>query len=253
MVLSPTQIQFSPTSLYCAAEAAEVVTWLGEGAALEAAEKVAACVEWTCRYPLQKVKKGRRIEAICPMLGPALAGGGFYFAAGFPGEREPSFEVLDSLLRSAAERFEQIEAADARLRCLTLVLPEVRGGRLLEATDPSRPMKGELLRRGILAGEFFPSCPFATTFNPRLFALRSPAPMYVLRTFLESDWRFICQIPEWQQIYRDRFGEPPKRLRHLGGRLWRLRQKLQWRVDALKRRICPLPEQGDEPEGGILS
>lgn len=226
-------------------EARDPTTWLDSGTSVESTEKVTACVEWASTYPLQRVRKHRRVEAICPMVGPSLADRSFYFAAAFLDEREPELERLDEILRDAATRFEaEIHASDPRLRCLTLVLPGVRGARLLEATDPGRSIKGELLERGILVGEFFPSCPFATTFNPQLFALRSPAPMYVLRTFIEGDWRFICQIPEWQEIYRKRFGEPPHHLRHLGGATWRLAQKFRWRFDALRNRFArPSDEQ----------
>jgi hypothetical protein len=225
---------------YLVDEATDMANWLREGAPAEAAQKIVDCVEWTSSYPLRRVKKHRRIEAICPMVGPSLADQSLYFAAAFLSSREPSLEELDEVLRCSADRFDrEIIASDPRLRCLTLVLPGVRGARLLEATEPERSIKGELLKRGILVGEFFPSCPFATTFNPGLFALRSPAPMYVFRTFLESDWRFLCRIPAWQKIYRERFGDPPRHLRHLGGRAWRLKQKVKWRVDALFNRITP--------------
>ncbi len=210
------------------------------GVSRKSAESMRRCAAWTTTYPLQRVKKRRRVEAICPMLSPALTSRGLVFAHAAMDEREPSLERLDDLLREAADRFEaEVVCPDPRLRCLVLILPEVRGGRLIEATDPSRGIKNELLQRGILVGEFFPSCPFATTFNPRLFALRSPSPMYVLRSFIELDWRFICQVPEWQESYRDRFGEPPPRLRHLGGPLWRLKQKISWRIDAIRRRFLP--------------
>lgn len=210
------------------------------GLSIEEAEEMRRCAAWTTTYPLQRVKKRRRVEAICPMLAPSLTSRGLRFAHAPIGEREPSLDRLDDLLREAADRFEsEVDCPDPRLKCLVVVIPDVRGGRLLEATEPGREIKNELLRRGILVGEFFPSCPFATTFNPRLFALRSPSPMYVLRSFIESDWRFICQVPAWQQTYRDRFGEPPPRLRHLGGPLWRLKQKIGWRLDALRRRFSP--------------
>jgi hypothetical protein len=162
----------------------------------ESAGAVTDCARWTTTYPLQKVKKRHREEAICPMMAPALAARSVYFSVKRVSDRELPLESLDTILREAAAVFEEkIVSPDPRLRCLVLVVPGVRGGRLLEATDPAREIKNELLRRGILVGEFFPGCPFATTFNPRLFALRSPAPMYVLRSFVESDWRFICQIP----------------------------------------------------------
>lgn len=209
---------------------------------------IAECANWTATFPLQRVRKQRRIEAICPFVAPAIAADALLFSAADLPDAEPSLERLDDLLRESATLFETIDAGDPRLRCLVMVLRGVRGARLLEATDPGRSIKNELLRRGILVGEFFPSCPFATTFNPRLFALRSPSPMYVLRTFIETDWRFICQIPEWQATYRDRFGEPPARLRHLGGPMWRLWQKFAWRIDAVRRRLGGIEELPAAPE-----
>jgi len=229
---------FTISDLHPIDEAGHAAIWLREGASAEEAELVAACAEWTSTYPTRKVRKGRRIEALCPMVKPSMEDRSLILAAVFGQGREPALVTLDALLRNAADRFQsEIKSSDPRLRCLTLVLPGVRGARLLEATEPDRAIKGELLKRGILVGEFFPSCPFATTFNPRFFALRSPAPMYVFRTLLDSDWRFICQIPEWQAIYRERFGEPPRRLCHLGGRAWRWKQKIQWRLDALRQRF----------------
>lgn len=213
---------------------------LAKGFSREDSESIRRCVAWTTTYPLQRVRKQRRVEAICPMVAPSLSAGAMVFSVASGEDRDPSLQRLDDLLREAAGVFEsRIPCDDPRLRCLVLILPGVRGGRLLEATDPARGIKNELLRRGILVGEFFPTCPFATTFNPRLFALRSPVPMYVLRTFIESDWRFICQVPAWQKTYRDRFGEPPPKLRHLGGRWWRLKQKVIWRLHALRGRFRP--------------
>lgn len=218
------------------ASASDEAALLRRGLPPETARALAECVAWTTSYPLQRVRKQGRLEALCPMVAPSLAADAMRFAVVSDAAREASFDFLDGLLRQAADRFEnEVVSEDPRLRCLVLVLPGVRGGRLLEATAPERGIKNELLRRGILVGEFFPTCPFATTFNPRLFALRSPAPMYVLRTFIESDWRFICQIPDWQTTYRGHFGEPPAKLRHLGGPLWRLKQKVAWRLEALRR------------------
>jgi hypothetical protein len=226
--------------LLSVAEALDCEGLMRSGLDPESAGAVADCARWTTTYPLQKVKKRHREEAICPMMAPALAARSVYFSVRRVSDREMPLESLDTILREAAAVFEEkVVSPDPRLRCLVLVLPGVRGGRLLEATDPARAIKNELLQRGILVGEFFPGCPFATTFNPRLFALRSPAPMYVLRSFIESDWRFICQIPAWQRTYRARFGEPPAKLRHLGGPLWRLRQRISWRIDAVKKRFFP--------------
>ena len=190
----------SLSSLYLLEEAQDRASLLADGFSAQEADDLARCAEWTGSFPLQKVRKRHRVEAICPMLAPSIQDRGLHFSLANPGKREPDLRELDEILREASDCFEnEVHASDPRLRCLVLVLPGVRGGRLLEATEPTRQIKNELLERGILVGEFFPSCPFATTFNPKLFALRSPVPMYVLRTFIESDWRFICQVPAWNQ------------------------------------------------------
>ena len=212
---------------------------------------LSACAEWTATHPLQRVKKGRRMEAICPMVSPSIAADAMHFTVDRIDD-SGNLESIDELLLRNAKAFHRIDPGDdPRLRCLVVVIPGARGQRLLDATHPDREIKNELLRQGILVGEFFPSCPFATTFNPRLFALRSPAPMYVLRPFIEGDWRFICKVPAWQQTYRARFGEPPARLRHLGSPLWRLKEKFRWRIEALRRRFEPgfpaSPSSPDEP------
>lgn len=221
-----------------AEEAVDPVVWQREGFSWDQSKAISKCAHWATTFPLQRVKKKRRQEAICPMVAPSLADRSLRFAASQLRSREPDFALLDEQLRAGAERFEtEIDASDPRLRCLVLVLPGVRGALLLEATAPERTIKNELLRRGILVGEFFPSCPLATTFNRRLFALRSPAPMYVFRTFLETDWRFVCQVPAWRETYRERFGEPPSHLRHMGGPWWSLKQKVAWRYDTAENWI----------------
>ena len=202
--------------LLTVAEALDCGWLMRSGLDPESAGALADCARWTTTYPLQKVKKRLREEAICPMMAPALAAHSVYFSVRKVTNRELPLESLDVLLREAATTFEErVFCPDPRLRCLVVVLPGVRGTRLLEATDPARQIMTDLLRRGILAGEFFPGCPFSASFNPKLFALRPPAPLYVLRSFLASDWRFICRVPAWREIYRARFGKPPFTLTRL--------------------------------------
>ncbi|MEM9015597.1 MAG: DUF6875 domain-containing protein [Verrucomicrobiota bacterium] len=219
-------------------DAADSSVWVERGLSPEAAEKTARCAEWSSTFPRQRVQKRGRREAICPMVEPSIRDRAIWVSALELGLREPSLGELDRILRAAADQFEtQVTASDAKLRCLIVVLPGVRGARLLEATDPVRGIKRELLKRGILAGEFFPSCPFATTFNPRLFALRSPGPMYVLRSFIETDWKFICKVPAWQFLYRERFGAPPRSQARYGGWWWRQQERLRWRWEAVLNRL----------------
>ncbi|MEM6916010.1 MAG: hypothetical protein AAF491_05525, partial [Verrucomicrobiota bacterium] len=112
------------SEFYLKKEAGCPSTWIREGISPEWAERVTSCVEWASTFPQQRVQKHRRIEALCPMVGPSLADRSFYFATSLLEEREPALETLDEVLRKAAKRFEaEIHASDPRLRCLTLVLP----------------------------------------------------------------------------------------------------------------------------------
>lgn len=233
--------------LFLPHEARDVGSLRESGLDASQIKALSSCAAWTETYPVQRVKKHRRrVEAICPMVGPSIAADAMHFTVDQVGT-DASLEAIDALLLRRAETFARIKTdADPRLRCLVVVIPDVQGQRLLDATSPERTLKNELLRKGILVGEFFPTCPFATTFNPQLLALRSPAPMFVLRPFLDSDWRFICRVPDWQETYRERFGDPPDHLRHLGGFWWRMAEKIRWRLGRLTRR------RGDEEESRSL-
>ena len=135
-------------------------------------------------------------------------------------------ESMDELMRRQVDAFLRMESnVDPRLRCLIVVIPNLEGCKLLEATDSARPIRNEFLNQGVFVGEFFPSHSFAATFHPKLQALWSPAPMLVLRPFLESDWRSVSRVPEWRATYRSLFGEPPAYLHSLG----KFRQRLRWR------------------------
>jgi len=199
----------------------------------DAASALVSCAEWVATFPVRRVRKKSRLEAICPFVQPSIDAGRMKIVAEELFDPE-SLRSFDNLLRRNAIRFRDLtNGGDPMLACLVVVVPGVRGSRLLEATHPGRPIKNELMREGIMVGEFFPSCPFATTFNPKLFALRSPAPMYVLRGFIESDWRFIAKVPEWQKTYRERFGNPGGRMARIGGTWWRWKERVRWRWRAM--------------------
>jgi hypothetical protein len=66
-------------------------------------------------------------------------------------------------------------------------------------------LKTELLTLGIMPGQFYPSCPIGSTYNEDFKPLQSPAPMFVLRFLIESDWRFIQGHQNWEETYSKRF------------------------------------------------
>ncbi|MEM1297447.1 MAG: DUF6875 domain-containing protein [Verrucomicrobiota bacterium] len=191
--------------------------------------------DWVADFPTRKVVKFGRKEAICPFVEPAIHRKTMHFAIAQLSAPN-NIEAIDGELRRFADIFNELEPTTmpaAMTKAVVVIFPETTGQFLLDATDASRDLKGDMLEAGILVGEFFPSCPFASTFDPKLFALRSPVPMYVLRSFIETDWRFIAQVESWREIYRERFGEPPRDLQHLGT----LRGRVLAKLDKLKSRF----------------
>ncbi len=198
-------------------------------------EAILKCRDWVATFPTRKVNKHGRREAICPFVEPAIQRGTMHFSIAQP-TSATEVEGIDQELRGFAELFHALEPKTmpaAMTKTVIAVFPETPGQLLLDATEGNRSLKGDLLEAGILVGEFFPTCPFASTFDPKLFALRSPVPMYVLRSFIETDWRFVAEVPRWRAIYREAFGEPPRDLQHLGT----LRGRVLAKLAALKRRF----------------
>tara|TARA_R110002096_G_scaffold159011_6_gene324639 strand:+ start:6231 stop:6935 length:705 start_codon:yes stop_codon:yes gene_type:complete len=184
--------------------------------------------DWVADFPTRKVVKFGRTEAICPFVEPAIQRETMHFALAQLAAPN-NIGAIDGELRRFARIFNELEPMEmpaAMTKTVVAIFPETTGQLLLDATDASRDLKGDMLESGILVGEFFPTCPFASTFDPKLFALRSPVPMYVLRSFIETDWRFIAQVERWRGIYRERFGEPPRDLQHLGTLRGRVLAKL---------------------------
>lgn len=198
-------------------------------------EALVKCRDWVVDFPTRKVVKQGRKEAICPFVEPAIQRDTMHFSIARLSAPD-NIDAIDEELRSFADLFNEMEPRTmpaAMTKTIVAIFPETKGQLLLDATDGSRALKGDLLEAGIMVGEFFPTCPFASSFDPKLFALRSPVPMYVLRSFIETDWRFIAQVESWREIYRERFGEPPRDLQHLGT----LRGRVLAKLDKLRSRF----------------
>ncbi|MFT5465552.1 MAG: hypothetical protein ACI8UO_000647 [Verrucomicrobiales bacterium] len=195
----------------------------------EHGEAIRATNEWVTKFITKRVNKQGSREAICPFVEPSIKKKAIFYAIAQPDEPN-EIDSIDQELRRFANVFHALEPKEmpaSIVKSVVAIYPETRGPLLLEATDPKRDLKGDLLEAGILAGEFFSTCPFATTFNPKLFALRSPHPMYVLRSFIDTDWRFIAQVERWRDIYHDRFGDPPEGLASIGTFRGRVMDKIR--------------------------
>lgn len=186
---------------------------LREGAGLSDTDREALgrAQGWIEDVIMGVVDKGRKTEAICPMVGPSMEAGVYFLAVGHP---EPADDL--AAIRHEVHRYGEIfarmaphEGPIAQVRCLVLVLPETPPERILPAVDPTKSeLETELLEAGTMVGEFYEDCPFPATWDRGYFPLQSPIPFYVFRPFIKTDWSLVHTVPAWRAIYKARFGEP---------------------------------------------
>ncbi|MGE0200625.1 MAG: DUF6875 domain-containing protein [Candidatus Melainabacteria bacterium] len=171
-------------------------------------------------------------EAICPFVAPATAENLLFLSVAQPDDPADSQAIYREMQRYRS--FFQTLAPTAPpqhvLRAVVVLFPQTPGDVLMAATNHhNTPLKSELIADGTMLGEFYPDNPFTATWQADFPVLQSPVPFYVLRTLIETDWRFIHREPAWRELYKARFGEPPDgdqytfsgRCRSLAGRVIR--------------------------------
>jgi hypothetical protein len=186
----------------------DIVAGHWHGASPAAQEALTKAWSWVQGFIMKPHPELGRSGAVCPFVKPAMENQAFYFAVS---NQHRSIRALHKEVQELADQFDQLAVPSSFLKCITIVYPNTPG-RVIEALmtpDNRPPMKTELLRRNIMTGQFYPTCPVRASLNPRFFPLRAPVTMLVLRNFIESDWRFLKDNLEWRMIYQQRFGKIP--------------------------------------------
>ena len=187
--------------------------------------------EWVRTFMTKKVRKLKgKIEPVCPFVPPALDQQLLLFSVAKV-EQPDSIESVYREIRLYQEIFQSFgpqKPPMSLLKSIVVILPETPGNVILDTVNPERTqLKAELLEHDIMIGEFFPTCPLHASWDPTFFPLQSPIPFYALRSFVETDWRFVQGVREWRNIYKRRFGEPPQGDQHkMSQRLVRLLTKV---------------------------
>lgn len=162
-----------------------------------------AVMHWMREFITRPHPQLGRKGAVCPYVKPAMNQRKIWVGVLETGSSEV---LLGSNLLACASALERLMArgkAREPLDSLVLVLPDL-------PDDPARmeplhqALKTQLLARGLMLGQFYPSCPVGGTYNADFRPLRAPAPMFVLRALIESDWRFVAGHPEWERLYHAR-------------------------------------------------
>ena len=111
----------------------------------------------------------------------------------------------DAILRALLERFtatEPTKGADASFRSLIGVFydlePESAAAFMVAAHTRSKPA---FLDRGLMLGEFYPTCDKPGLRSKAYRPLRSPVPLLVVRQMVEADIEFLLDKDEFVEAY----------------------------------------------------
>ncbi len=155
-----------------------------------------------------------RNEAVCPFVPTAQEKGTVYLMVA-RSLQNSGMEGLSELVCQLADLYESLSPTrkdSAYLfKSLVVVFPEVEGQLIYDTGHSSNWVKGELLKRGIELGDFFPTHPWPTSWDETFHAQRSPFSAFVLRPFVEADWESVSMIPRYRKTYLEQFGSAPDR------------------------------------------
>jgi hypothetical protein len=186
-----------------------------EASTLEAAggSEAVSVRRWLEQFIMRPHPDLGRKGPICPFVEPALRQGAVSVVTCLVGPR-PEVGSLAELVAAHARRFDQRPwppSAPEGLRALVLLFPELRGQQARLVDRAHAVVKDEVVRRGLMVGQFHPRCDEPAARNERFFPMRSPVPLLVLRRLALHDILFLHQDPGWFSSYAAFFGAAYRR------------------------------------------
>ncbi|NSC22883.1 hypothetical protein FM076_17570 [Streptomyces albus subsp. chlorinus] len=144
---------------------------------------------------------------VCPFVGPAMAAGTLRVEEWRTGP-VPRVAELVALVHRMIDTFETAEWAgrNRTLHALVVVLPGLDTAALPLLDETHRQVKPDVVRRGLMLGQFHPACEERAVRNPELRVSRAPVPLFALRHMAFHDVLFLDQDMEWFGAYHARFG-----------------------------------------------
>lgn len=160
-------------------------------------------LEWMHGFIMKPHEDLGRTGDVCPYVKPAMQQSQILFGVSHLHNPDSPHEIMEAVLSCRRQ------LTDHKLSSLVLILPDILPEHEALLMEPvHKQLKTQLLREGIMIGQFYPSCQVPSTYNPGFLPLQSPVPLFALRYLIESDWRFLQGRSDWQALYRERFGQP---------------------------------------------
>ena len=197
-------------------------------------EALKASHHWVSTFITQIVNKGPgKVEGICPFVKESLNRGEMLFSIAQPQNPE-SLDDIHTELMTYAQIFCDIEPKDypkCLHKCVIPIFPDTPGKLITEAIV-HHSAREDLLKMGIMVGDASPDRDFQATWDPTFNPMQSPYPLYALRSFIPTDWRFINNSDNLRAIYKARFGEPKD-----GDEYNSFFGKIKWLANKVKRKL----------------
>ncbi|WP_121007247.1 DUF6875 domain-containing protein [Saccharothrix australiensis] len=147
-----------------------------------------------------------RAGAVCPFVGPARSAGTLVVQR-WPVRPDAGEAELTAVIREMTEAFHahRWTTDNQVLHTLVVILDGLTDWPALDRVQAAA--KTELVKQGLMLGQFHPLCDERAARNPGFPVSCSPIPLLALRHMAYHDILFLHEDPEWFTEYRTRFGD----------------------------------------------
>lgn len=154
--------------------------------------------EWLRTFICQPHEGLRRPGPVCPFVQPALRSGALHVRTR-PGyataTRTDLLELVEDMVSDLRSRPRRT------LEAIIYVLPDLPADRWPLLDGAQRSAKPGLAERGLMLGQFHPSCPVPSARNADFPVSRSPVPLLVIRQMAPHDIMFLREHPRCVAAY----------------------------------------------------
>lgn len=159
-----------------------------------------------------------RMGAVCPYTGSSLKNNHFWLTI-CRGSALSRRDVYESVMKYR-DWFLKIETRSdekAHFKTILILFPDIQVEDAPKIVDVvQRELKPEFVAKGLMIGQFYPSCPEPGLWNQDFRPLQAPIPMLAIRQMVLSDFPFLRQDERFISSYIKMFGDAiPQRVQEM--------------------------------------
>ena len=168
-------------------------------------------MHWINHFIMQPHRGLGRTGVVCPYVKFSLDASIFYLSIANM-ENPGKYDEIFNIMHTHAQIFSQMKPNSGPLENLRVLMVLVPNGKdhVLSNPELCKRLKTEMMEQNVTVGQFFPTLNPVKYFKSKFFPDQPPFCMYTMRSFIRSDWMFINGEPEWRDVYREKFGDPPE-------------------------------------------